>query len=239
MIRCEAVGFRARRIQRDACELRPLTRLAVSTARLTAPVRFFVEDTLGLAEPAARSTVNATLGRDMGPAFYKGDQKEFALSILIPTSDESQLIFVSFVIDRSIEESDMHPFKLTTLPSAAVLVFVLSASDVYAGNDACKILPAEKFSEIMGYKARIDRSTESTCMYKGAGDAGGMLMIVTEKATPQTIAMADSQGSTPQGKDGKLGATFSKGTVVFTVGITGTDPAKVNALAAEVKRNLK
>ena len=76
-------------------------------------------------------------------------------------------------------------------------------------------------------------------MYKGAGDAGGMLMIITEKATPQTIAMADGQGSTPQGKDGKLGATFSKGTVVFTVGITGTDPSKVNALAAEVKRNLK
>jgi hypothetical protein len=133
----------------------------------------------------------------------------------------------------------MHPFKLATFPTAAILVFALSASNASAGNDACKLLPAEKFSEIMGYAARINTSTESTCMYKGAGDAGGMLMIITEKATPQTIAMADGQGATPRGSNGKLGATFSKGTVVFTVGITGTDPAKVNALAAEVKRNLK
>ena len=134
----------------------------------------------------------------------------------------------------------MHPFKLATLSNATVLVFVLSASDAFAGNDACKILTAEKFSEIMGYKAKISVSVsgESMCNYKGAGDAGGMLMIVTEQATPQTIAMADSQG-TPQGKNGKLGASFSKGTVVFSVGITGTDPSKVNALAAEVKRNLK
>lgn len=63
-------------------------------------------------------------------------------------------------------------------------------------------------------------------------------MIITQKATPQTIAMAGSQG-TPQGKNGKLGASFIKGTVLFTVGINGTDPSKVIELAAEVKRNLK
>lgn len=135
----------------------------------------------------------------------------------------------------------MHPFKLATLSSATVLVFVLSASDAFAGNDACKILTAEKFSEIMGYKAKINvsASAESMCNYKGAGDAGDMLMIITEKASPQTIAMADRQGSTPHGENGKLGATFSKGTVLFTVGTTGTDPSKLVALAAEVKRNLK
>jgi hypothetical protein len=150
-----------------------------------------------------------------------------------------RLIFVSYVVDRSIEESDMHPFKLAALSSATVLVLVLSASDAFAGNDACKLLPAGKFGEIMGYKATtVGGSSEAMCLYKGAGGAGGMLMIVTEQATPQTIAMADSQG-TPHGENGKLGASFSKGTVVFSVGITGTDPAKVNALAAEVKRNLK
>ena len=129
--------------------------------------------------------------------------------------------------------------KLAFVVGAAVALVVAAASASATANDPCKVLTAGKFSEIMGYKAKINVSTESTCMYKGAGDAGGMLMIITEKATPQTIAMADGQGSTPQGKDGKLGATFSKGTVVFTVGITGTDPSKVNALAAEVKRNLK
>ena len=118
-------------------------------------------------------------------------------------------------------------------------MFVLSASTAYAGNDACKVLTAEKFSEIMGYNAKVSTSTEATCFYKGAGDAGGMLMITNEKATPQTLAMAERQGSTPQGDNGKLGATFSKGTVLFSVGITGTDPTKVRALAEEVKRNLK
>lgn len=91
----------------------------------------------------------------------------------------------------------------------------------------------------MGYKATmVSGSSEAMCLYKGAGGGGGMLMIVTEQATPQVLAMADSQG-TPHGENGKLGASFSKGTVVFSVGITGTDPSKVNALAAEVKRNLK
>ena len=133
----------------------------------------------------------------------------------------------------------MQSFKLAAISSATVLVFVLSTSEAFAGNDACKVLPAEKFSEIMGYNAKVSVSTESTCLYKGAGDAGGMLMIINEKATPQALAMAERQGSSPRGDNGKLGATFSKGTILFSVGITGTDPSKVRALAEEVKRNLK
>jgi hypothetical protein len=140
---------------------------------------------------------------------------------------------------KSMEESDMHPFKLATLSSAALLVFAFSASDALAGNDPCKVLSAEKFGEIMGYPAKVNIASTSTCTYKGPGDANGMLLILTEKATPQTIAMANSQGTTPQGSNGNLGATFVQGTIVFTVGIKGTDPSKVNALAAEVKRNLK
>ena len=133
----------------------------------------------------------------------------------------------------------MHPFRVAALSSATVLVFVLSAANAIAGNEACKLLTAEKFSEIMGYTAKITGSSEAMCLYKGSGDAGGMLMIVTEEATPQILAMANGQGSIPHGNPGKLGASFSKGTVVFSVGINGTDPSKVNALAAEVKRNLK
>lgn len=132
----------------------------------------------------------------------------------------------------------MHPFKLA-LSSASLLVFVLSASEAFADNYACKVLTAEKFSEIMGYKAKVNVESEGTCIYKGAGDAGGMLMIITDKATPQTKAMLDAQGPTPFGKNGKLGYSYLKGTTLFSVGITGTDPAKVNALADEVKRHLK
>ncbi len=133
----------------------------------------------------------------------------------------------------------MHPFKPATLSRTVALVFALSATDAFAGNEACKLLTAEKFGEIMGYTARISGSSQAMCLYKGAGDAGGMLMIVTEEATPQMTAMANGQGSIPHGNPGKLGASFSKGTVVFSVGISGTDPAKIYALAAEVKRNLK
>ena len=131
--------------------------------------------------------------------------------------------------------------KLALALSTAILVSAFSASNASAGNHACKVLPAEKFGEIMGYKAIIDTkvSTASNCFYKGPGNAGGMLMIITETANSRTAAMADSQGSVPQGKDGDLGATFSKGTIIFTVGITGTEPTKVNALAAEVNRNPK
>ena len=131
----------------------------------------------------------------------------------------------------------MHPFKLAALSSATVLL--LAAPDAFAGTEACKILTAEKFGEIMGYAARITVSSEGMCGYKGAGDAGGMLMIITEEATPQALAMASGQGSVPHGNAGKLGASFSKGTVIFSVGITGTDPSKVIALAAEVKSHLK
>lgn len=58
----------------------------------------------------------------------------------------------------------MHSSRLVLLSSATFLVFVLSASDASAGDDACKLLPVEKFSEIMGYKARISISTDTTCM---------------------------------------------------------------------------
>ncbi len=133
----------------------------------------------------------------------------------------------------------MHPIKLATLSCVTLIVFVLFVSDAFADNDACKVLTAEKFSEIMGYKAKVNVASEGTCIYKGAGNAGGMLMIITDRATPQTKAMLAAQGPTPFGENGKLGYSYLKGTTLFSVGITGTDPAKVNALAEEVKRNLK
>lgn len=133
----------------------------------------------------------------------------------------------------------MNLFKLTLLEGVTALVFLLSSPHAYAGNEACKVLTPEKFGEIMGYKAAINSASEGTCIYKGPGEAGGMLMIITDKAMPRTKDMLDAQGPTPFGKNGKLGYSYLKGTTLFSVGITGTDPAKVNALADEVKRNLK
>ena len=133
----------------------------------------------------------------------------------------------------------MDSFKLAAISSASVLLFVLLASDASADNDACKVLPVEKFSEIMGYKAKLNASTKATCFYGRTGESGGMLMIISEEATPQQTARVDSDGATLRGEPGNLGGTFRKGKVVFSVAIKGTDPSKVKALAAEVIRNLQ
>ena len=69
----------------------------------------------------------------------------------------------------------MHPFKLATLSSATVLVFVLSASDAFAGNDACKILTAEKFSEIMGSQECV--VLVPFCAYRANIRAPGLWLI--------------------------------------------------------------
>jgi len=123
--------------------------------------------------------------------------------------------------------------------ASSLLMFTMGSA--FAGNDACTLLSAEKFSEIVGYKVSVNKqaSTDTVCMYKGVGNAGGILIILDEAATPRKLEMVNQLGSVPQGKPGNLGATFSKGTIVFSVGIKGTDPSQVIALAAEVKRNLK
>lgn len=133
-------------------------------------------------------------------------------------------------------------FSNSILTRTLVLgAIMFSAGSAFAENNACAVLTAEKFSELAGYKVVVNKeaSTDAVCIYKGSGAAGGILMILDEEATPQKLELVNRTGSVPQGKPGKLGATFSKGRIVFSVGIAGTDPAKVNAIAAEVKRNLK
>ena len=76
-------------------------------------------------------------------------------------------------------------------------------------------------------------------MFKGSGTEGGILMILDEEASPEKLEMVNRQGSIPRGQPGKLGATYAKGRIVFSVGMSGTDPGKVAAIAAEVNRNLK
>lgn len=105
----------------------------------------------------------------------------------------------------------MYLYKCAALSSATVLLMALLPLDAFAANDPCKILTAEKFSEIMGYKAKIVSSSEAVCSYKGAGDAGGMLMIVSEEATPQMLAMANGPESIPHGNPGSLGRHLARG----------------------------
>ena len=70
--------------------------------------------------------------------------------------------------------------------------WVPAASASPTGNDACKVLTAEKFSPIMGYTATMDKtaSIQASCFYQGPAHSGGQFMIITETASePQADTM--------------------------------------------------
>ena len=134
------------------------------------------------------------------------------------------------------------------------LVFVLGASVVFSalavsaasaaptGNDPCKVLTAEKFSEIMGFTATIDKtaSSQMTCFYQGPADSGGQFMILTETASgPQADAMLKRRGSAPPPESGLIGVAYRQGSIIFSVSVKSADQGKLEALVAEIKRNLK
>jgi hypothetical protein len=131
------------------------------------------------------------------------------------------------------------------------LVFVLGASVVFlafvvsaapTGNEPCKVLTAEKFSEIMGFTATIDNtaSTQMTCFYQGPAHSGGQFMILTETASgPQADAMLKRRGSTPPPGSGLIGGAYRQGSIIFSVSVKSADQVKLEALVAEIKRNLK
>ena len=124
--------------------------------------------------------------------------------------------------------------------STAFVILAPSASA--AGNDPCKVLTAEKFSQIMGYTATIikNASTGISCFYQGPHDSGGQFMILTESASgPQADAMLNRKGSSPPSDSGLIGGAYRQGSVIFSVSIKSADQAKLQALVAEVKRNLK
>src|SRR5580698_7158225 len=111
-----------------------------------------------------------------------------------------------------------------------------------AGNNPCKVLTAEKFSEIMGYSATINKtvSTEMACFYQGPEHSGGQFMILTETASgPQADAMLNRRGSSPPPGSGLIGGSNRQGSIIFSVSIRSTDQAKLQALVAGVKHNLK
>ena len=129
---------------------------------------------------------------------------------------------------------------------AATFVWVLLlafAVPAFAGTtDPCKVLTAEKFSQIMGYTATIDKtgSNQTSCFYHGPPKSGGQFMILTESASgPQADAMVNRRGSSPPPASGLIGGTYRQGSTIFSVSIRSTDQAKLQALVAEIKRNLR
>ena len=120
--------------------------------------------------------------------------------------------------------------------------FVPGVSASPTGNDPCKVLTAEKYSQIMGYAATIDKtaSTQMTCFYQGPEHSGGQFMILTETASgPQADAMLNRRGSAPPPASGLIGGSYRQGSIIFSVSIRSTDQAKLEALVTEIKHNLK
>jgi Flp pilus assembly secretin CpaC len=135
--------------------------------------------------------------------------------------------------------------KLAFVLGAAFIssTFVVPAASASpTGNDACKALTAEKFSHIMGYAATIDKtaSTQASCFYQGPAHSGGQFMILTETASgPQADAMLKRRGSAPPPGSGLIGGSYRQESIIFSVSIRSTDQVKLQALVAEIKRNLK
>lgn len=132
--------------------------------------------------------------------------------------------------------------KLVFAIVAAVILSGFVVAPASAAHDPCKVLTAETFSKAMGYTATIIRtaSNQTSCFYAGPGDSGGQFMILTEAAAgPQVDAMLQDRGSAPPPDSGLVGGTYNEGTVVFSVSIKSTDQAKLQALVAEIRRNLK
>jgi hypothetical protein len=135
--------------------------------------------------------------------------------------------------------------KLAFVLGAAFIssAFVVPAASASAtGRDPCKVLTAEKFSQIMGYAATIDKtaSTRASCFYQGPAHSGGQFMILTETASgPQADAMLKGRGSASPPGSGLIGGSYRQGSVIFSVSIRSTDQVKFQALVAEIKRNLK
>jgi len=123
-----------------------------------------------------------------------------------------------------------------------VATALTSVSAAAKSNEPCKVLTAEKFSHIMGYEASTIKtsSNETSCFYQGAEHAGGQFIILTETASgPGADAMLNHRGSSPPPESGLIGGTYRQGSIIFSVSIRSTDPAKLQALVEEVKRNLK
>jgi hypothetical protein len=135
--------------------------------------------------------------------------------------------------------------KFVLVLGAAVVSSGLVLPAVFAspvGNNPCKVLTAEKFSEIMGYTATINKtaSTEMTCFYQGPERSGGQFMILTETASgPQADAMLNRRGSTPPAGSGLIGGTFKEASIIFSVSIRSADQSKLQALVTEIRHNLK
>lgn len=138
----------------------------------------------------------------------------------------------------------MRLFKCVFVVGVAIVssAAAVPGASAATGNDSCTVLTAESFSRIMGHPVTTNKtaSTKMSCFYEGAGHTGGQFTILTENASgPQADAMLKGRGSSPPPGSGLVGGAYRKGSVIFSLSIRSTDKGKLEALVAEVERNLK
>src|ERR1700680_2934629 len=161
---------------------------------------------------------------------------------MLPVGPETKTEVPDYLIKYKERNSSMRLSKLGFAIVAAVISSGFVVTLALAAHDPCKVLTAETFSKAMGYTATINKtaSTQMSCFYTGPGDSGGQFTILTEAAAgPQVDAMLKDRGSAPPPGSGLVGGTYKEGTVVFSVSIQSSDQAKLQALVAEIRRNLK
>ena len=133
------------------------------------------------------------------------------------------------------------PISLVAI-AVAVVASAFTVAPFSAPHDPCKVLTAEKFSKIMGFVATVQGTPTNgmSCFYIGPAGSGGQFMILSEAAAgPGADAMLKRKGSSPPAGSGLLGGTYREGSIIFSVSIKSTDSAKLEALVAEIRRNLK
>ena len=175
-------------------------------------------------------------------AGFTGTGQDVRLPLAVPFDPEPMVEIPDVLMRCTYRNSIMRISKLSFTTVVAVGSSCFMAAPALAAHDPCKVLTAETFTKVMGYGAPVKTtgSTEMSCFYSGPGNSGGQFTILSEAAAgPQLEAMLKGRGSAPPPGSGMVGGTFKEGTVVFSVSIKSTDESKVQALVAEIRRNLR
>jgi hypothetical protein len=127
------------------------------------------------------------------------------------------------------------------IAGGAILASTFVAPSARAAHDPCAVLTAESFSKIMGYAATIDKtgSNQMHCFYNGPQSGGQFSILIEDAEGPQADAFLNRRGSSPPAGSGLIGGTYKEGKIIFSISIRSTDQDKLQALVAEVRRNLK
>lgn len=129
----------------------------------------------------------------------------------------------------------------------AVISLVTVRAALAAGQEPCKVLPAETWSGIMGYAAKATPG-DMNCTYLSKAGGGQFRILANSGSAGDAAAfvkrMRDHQSHQPKGgHDPRLNVIDSQGNVVFSIAlfqdaVTGSTSSQLERLAAAAKQHL-